>query len=74
MKYSAMVAFEFEADGIMTAQKVAAAMARGAEEAVGGGDVRQVGCLELAQEDTLAVRRAAADELSKPAWDVPEDD
>ncbi len=62
MKYSTAVAFEFEADGIMTAQKVSAAMARGAEAAVGGGTVRQVGCLELAPEDTLDARRDAAAE------------
>ncbi len=50
MRYSAAVAFEFEADGIMTANKVAAVMARAAEEAVGEarGTVRQIGCLELA--------------------------
>ena len=65
MRYSTMVAFEFEADGIMTAQKVSAAMARGAEAAIGEGrgSVRQVGCLEVAPPKPLkSIREELAEQ------------
>ncbi len=44
-------------------------MARGAEAALGetDGRVRQIGCLELAPEDTLPARRAETEALAEEA-------
>ncbi len=75
MRYSVAVAFEFEADGIMTANKVSAAMARGAEAILGEheGSVRQIGCLELCPERMKSMREGLAESAAARALDEIDD-